>query len=164
MNNLAKNIRYLRKNERWSQEELAKRLNVKRSSIAAYESKNVEPRLRTMLELAKLFDVDIADLIEKDVSASPDRIRSFEENITNISKSQNVKIEFKRTEVLQDFIETTVNTRKMLEGLKVFYKFKAQQKGVLPYQSDVNSFIMLVEHLLNNNESLVNLITKKSSN
>ncbi|MEM9886001.1 MAG: helix-turn-helix transcriptional regulator [Bacteroidota bacterium] len=161
MNNLAKNIRFLRKNENWSQEKLAVQLNVKRSSIAAYESKNVEPRLKTMLELGKLFDVDIADLIEKDISIDPNSARSFKENITDVAKNQNIKVEFKETEVLKEFIDTTVNTRKMLDGLKVFYKFKTQKNGANPYHSDINSFIMLVEHLLNNNETMVNLITKR---
>jgi len=164
VNNLAKNIRFLRKKENWSQEELAKRLNVKRSSIAAYESKNVEPRLRTILELAKIFDTDLADLIEKDVSTATNKVRSFNENVTDIGKTQHLKIEFKETEVLKSFIDTTINTRKMLEGLKVFYKFKAQKEVVSPYQSDVKSFILLVDHLLNNNEMLVNLITKKVDN
>ena len=55
---LSKNLKFLRKSRQWSQEELARRLGIKRSNIAAYESKNVEPRLSLLLSMAKLFNVD----------------------------------------------------------------------------------------------------------
>jgi len=60
----------LRKLNEWSQEELAERLGVKRSSIAAYESKNVEPRLKVIIEMAQVFNVSIVELIEIDLGAN----------------------------------------------------------------------------------------------
>ncbi|MEM8528481.1 MAG: helix-turn-helix transcriptional regulator [Bacteroidota bacterium] len=165
MNNLAKNIRYLRKQENWSQENLASKLGVKRSSIAAYESKNVEPRLKVILELGKLFNVDIADLIEKNIAEDINEIKPFDAEAPEIVKDQiNINLEDKAA--LQEFVSVTTTTRKMLDGLKVFYKFKLNQNGHTSnlYSSDINSFIMLVEHLLNNNEILVNSLTRYSDN
>lgn len=66
-NYLSKNIRYLRKSKKWSQEELALKLGIKRSNIAAYESKNVEPRLGLILQMAKLFNVNMAELIRVNI-------------------------------------------------------------------------------------------------
>jgi len=165
VNNLAKNIRFLRKQESWSQESLAERLGVKRSSIAAYESKNVEPRLKVILQIGKLFDVDMADLIEKDIAENRDEIKSFEMETPELTKNK-INIDLEDKEVLQEFIDATMTTRKMLDGLKVFYKFKLNQNGNTSnlYSSDINSFIMLVEHLLNNNENLVNSLTRYSLN
>lgn len=162
VNNLAKNIRYLRKQKHWSQEELAKKLDVKRSSIAAYESKNVEPRLKTILELGKTFNVDLTDMIEKDIEAAPNEVKPFIDRDTEVLENQPIKIDFKNKGAIQDFIETTISTRKMLDGLKVFYKFKLDRNSDQPnlYSSDINSFILLVEHLLSNNEMLVNFLTK----
>jgi len=164
VNNLAKNIRYLRKQENWSQERLAEQLGVKRSSIAAYESKNVEPRLKVILQLGKLFNVDIADLIEKNISENTNEIRSFDAEAPELSNNK-VSIDLQDEEALQEFVNVTMTTRKMLDGLKVFYKFKLNQNGNTSnlYSSDINSFIMLVEHLLNNNENLVNSLTRYSS-
>ncbi|MEM1324383.1 MAG: helix-turn-helix transcriptional regulator [Bacteroidota bacterium] len=165
MNNLAKNIRFLRKKNRWSQEELAKRIGIKRSSIAAYESKNVEPRLKTILELGKIFNVDIVDLIDSNIAEQGDNIRSFNDGNAEIIDNQPIKIDFKNKSAVQEFIDTTISTRKMLDGLKVFYKFKMDRNSnnndqMKAHTADINSFIMLVEHLLSNNEDLVNFITK----
>lgn len=164
MNNLAKNIRYLRKQENWSQESLAEKIGVKRSSIAAYESKNVEPRLKVILQLGKLFNVDVADLIEKNIAENINEIRSFDTEVPEIPTSK-VNIDLQDEEALQEFVNVTMTTRKMLDGLKVFYKFKLNQNSNKSnlYSSDINSFIMLVEHLLNNNENLVNSLTRYSS-
>lgn len=164
MNNLAKNIRYLRKQENWSQESLAEKIGVKRSSIAAYESKNVEPRLKVILQLGKLFNVDVADLIEKNIAENINEIRSFDTEVPEIPTSK-MNIDLQDEEALQEFVNVTMTTRKMLDGLKVFYKFKLNQNSNKSnlYSSDINSFIMLVEHLLNNNENLVNSLTRYSS-
>ncbi len=164
MNNLAKNIRFLRKKNRWSQEELAQKLNIKRSSIAAYESKNVEPRLKTILELGKTFNVDIVDLIQKNIEEQSEAIKPFKDGKAELVENQPIKIDFKNKGAIQEFINTTMSTRKMLDGLKVFYKFKMERNSnndqLTAHTSDINSFILLVEHLLTNNEALVNFLTK----
>lgn len=163
MNNLASNIRFLRKNVSWSQEELAKRLDVKRSSIAAYESKNVEPRLRTMLEIAKLFDINLSDLIEKDISVSTEATRNFKmkTKVKEANKSTYINTLHKDSKELKAFVDTTVNVKKMLEGLKIFYRFKTHNITENTQQSDVDRFIFLIEHLLNKNEALINTMTKR---
>lgn len=64
---ISKNIRYLRRTAGLSQHQLADETDLKRSNIAAYESKDVEPRLPVVLQLAKFFDVKPEDLILHDL-------------------------------------------------------------------------------------------------
>lgn len=62
---LARNIRYLRKKQGMSQEELAERLGYKSyTTIQKWESGVSEPPLKTAHEIAHIFDVDIDDLVK----------------------------------------------------------------------------------------------------
>ncbi len=64
------NIRYLRKNFGWSQEELGARIGLNRGNIASYENGTAEPKICNLLKLAALFGVSIIDLTQKDLSQS----------------------------------------------------------------------------------------------
>jgi transcriptional regulator with XRE-family HTH domain len=161
MSILAKNIKYLRKKRGWSQETLAGKLDIKRSSIAAYESKNVEPRVSVILAMGKLFNIDIGDLVGKDIQNNPENIDALNGQPPRIIDNQSLKTKIEDLDVLKEFIDATSSTRKMLEGLKVFYKFKQSQSEnkLRDYSSDIEGFIMLLEHLLNQNEQLVDFLT-----
>ena len=60
---IGNNIRYLRKQKGWTQEDLAKRLNYKSfTTIQKWESGVSEPPLRTVKELSDLFGVSVEAL------------------------------------------------------------------------------------------------------
>lgn len=69
---LSEKITYLRKQNGWSQEQLAEQLNVSRQSISKWESGASIPDLDRILKLSKLFDVStdylLKDEIEEDIS------------------------------------------------------------------------------------------------
>lgn len=67
---LADNIRNLRKNRNWSQEELAKQVGLNRGNIASYEKGTAEPKICNLLKIAHLFNVSILDLLGRDLRAS----------------------------------------------------------------------------------------------
>ena len=56
---LGKRIRSLRKEHGLTQEELGKMINVTKVSICCYEKETRTPTLETLLELSKVFKVDI---------------------------------------------------------------------------------------------------------
>ena len=62
---------YLRQKNKLTQVELAKRTNVKQSTIQAYESGRAKPMINTAIQLAKVLGVDVNDLMndEKEISA-----------------------------------------------------------------------------------------------
>lgn len=65
---LAKNIRYLRRKNGWSLADLADRLGYKSfTTIHKWESGVNEPPLKTAHKLARIFNVDIDDLVKVDL-------------------------------------------------------------------------------------------------
>ncbi len=158
---LSHNIRYLRKSKGLSQEDLAKELEIKRSNIAAYESKNVEPRLSIILKIAKYFDIDLQTLIDGKLN-SLDYARNNQENTLLISSDGTLEID--NTEQLQEFVGKSIKIRKVLEGFKAFYDFKKENviadfpnKDKLLF--DIDNFLQLMEHLLTYNETVIKAIS-----
>ncbi|MEZ4947860.1 MAG: helix-turn-helix transcriptional regulator [Saprospiraceae bacterium] len=74
MNNLSKNLKLLRKRKGLSQTQLAEKANITRSRLAAYESKNVEPRMEILIFMANFFEVSLDDLIIADISTQKSEI------------------------------------------------------------------------------------------
>jgi len=163
---LAHNIRFLRKSQKMSQQDLADALAIKRSNIAAYESKNVEPRLRIILELAKLFNVSVKDLIDTPIDTTGS-YAPFEMN-DSPSESSNIDLSQLADTDIQNFIEKSIKIRKVLEGFKAFYNFKksnlqnvSDKKDKLIF--DIDNFLQLMDHLLVYNESVITAINLKPS-
>ena len=65
---LGKNIRYLRKKKRISQEELANQLETARTTLGDYERGNTEPSLQTLVRISEIFSVSVDDLIKTDLN------------------------------------------------------------------------------------------------
>jgi transcriptional regulator with XRE-family HTH domain len=55
MNYVKNNLKFLRKKEALTQEQLATKIGVKRAMIGAYEEGRAEPRLHTLQHLAAYF-------------------------------------------------------------------------------------------------------------
>lgn len=62
------NIRFLRKNARYTQAQLAEQLDIKRSLVGAYEEGRAEPKLSTLVNIARLFSISLDELITVDLS------------------------------------------------------------------------------------------------
>lgn len=65
------NIRFLRKNAGYTQAQLAEQLDIKRSLVGAYEEGRAEPKLSTLVNIARLFNISLDELITVDLS-NPD--------------------------------------------------------------------------------------------
>jgi len=169
-NYLSKNIRFLRKQKHWSQEALAQKLDIKRSNIAAYESKNVEPRLGLILQMAKLFNVNMAELIRIDITEvggvqEPFEVKDADKKAMVFNRGINENVS---PDVLDEFVDRSLSIRKMLEGFKIFYRFKkeaAAENGEPPVSSavDIDNFLNLIDHMLDLNESLIDALGKNSN-
>src|SRR5690554_5840329 len=64
--NLGNKITELRKINKLSQEELAEKLDISRQSISLWETNQSMPSTEKLIELAKIFNVKIDDLINSD--------------------------------------------------------------------------------------------------
>lgn len=70
MGNLSNNLKFLRKQRKMTQADLAMALGIKRPVIGAYEEERAEPKLSLLMEMAKLFEIDVDDLIGRDLNKS----------------------------------------------------------------------------------------------
>lgn len=88
-----KNIKYLRKGRNWSQTELSEMLDVSHGAVGAYESGKNTPSFRVLIKLVEIFEVNLHDLVFRDLrKLGPSKV---EENDTKyvISNSKEDRIE-----------------------------------------------------------------------
>lgn len=152
MNFFAANLRYLRKVNGMSQQFLAKSLGVKRSNVAAYETKNVEPRLDLIIKMAQLFSVSVSEIICVDLG-----IINGNGHLAG-SEHLPVKIPSKspHSQVVARLKDRALETNTMLEGLKLFYEHKQRIKAngtvdvPLDHSStdDVENFLIFIKQML----------------
>ena len=62
------NIKYLRKQKGFTQEQLAEKIGIKRSLVGAYEEGRAEPNLNTLSLFSKIFDLSVDILISEKLS------------------------------------------------------------------------------------------------
>lgn len=62
--NISKNLKLLREQYSYTQQYVADRLGIKWQSYHAYETGVTVPTLKHFIELAKIYDVSLDDLIE----------------------------------------------------------------------------------------------------
>lgn len=67
MVDLNENIRALRKQQNWTQDQFAQKLMIKRSLVGAYEEGRAEPRLELLQKMAELFGISVDQLIGIDL-------------------------------------------------------------------------------------------------
>ncbi len=68
--NLDQTLKSMRKLNGWTQEQLARRVGLKRSLIGAYEEGRAEPKIESLLLFSKLFNLSIDDMISGRVGES----------------------------------------------------------------------------------------------
>jgi transcriptional regulator with XRE-family HTH domain len=82
------NIKYLRKKNGFTQEQMAEQIGIKRSLLGAYEEGRADPRLNNLLSMSSVFNVSVDTLISKDVSklSKEELLAGLITNINNNSK------------------------------------------------------------------------------
>ncbi len=63
MSYAGKNLKYIRKQREWTQEEMANQLQIKRSLVGAYEEERAEPRLEVMESICALFSINLEQFL-----------------------------------------------------------------------------------------------------
>lgn len=67
--NLADNLRKIRKENNLSQEQLADKLGVSRQSVSKWESNQAYPEMDKVLQICKMFNVNIDELMNQDINS-----------------------------------------------------------------------------------------------
>ena len=63
-----KNLKFLRKNKKLSQSELAKELNITRDTIASLENERIKPSFDLLIKIKYFFQINLEDLIFKNLA------------------------------------------------------------------------------------------------
>ena len=70
-----KNLKFLRVQQGMTQKQLAEKLGLKQAAIGAYEEERATPPLTSLLDIMKIFNVNLDDLVKYDLSRMSDKER-----------------------------------------------------------------------------------------
>ena len=70
-------LQFLRKSHNYTQEDLAKKLDISRQAVSKWETGTTIPDLEVLLKISKLYNVTINDILEPNIQ--PQRITDFEQ-------------------------------------------------------------------------------------
>ena len=138
------NLKIIRKNKKMSQEELAEKVNVSRQSVSKWETGESYPEMNNILELCKIFNCKLNDLVHTDMSD----ISSLDEEII-------MKV-VKFNEKKQSEVKTLSNVISIIAKIGRIVLMVA-----IPF---VILSMILIPYLVNNVEVKENEITFKSDN
>ena len=85
INIISKYLQFLRKSHNYTQDDLAKKLNISRQAVSKWETETAIPDLEVLLKISKLYNITINDILEPKVQ--PKRITDFEQ-ISTISERE----------------------------------------------------------------------------
>ena len=76
-NIISRYLQFLRKSHNYTQDDLAKRLDISRQAVSKWETGTAIPDLEVLLKISKLYDVTINDILEPKIQSQ--RITDFEQ-------------------------------------------------------------------------------------
>src|SRR5688500_19627576 len=70
-----KNLKFLRVQQGMTQKQLAEKLGLKQAAIGDYEEERATPPLASLLDIIKIFNVNLDDLVKQDLSRISEKER-----------------------------------------------------------------------------------------
>lgn len=124
VNYLATNIKHLRKQLAFSQEELANRLGLNRGNIASYEKGTAEPKICNLLNLSNFFRVSVMDLTSRDLHC-PHALKIAKDNYQYELKEEDKVI-------MEKFFRQAEELENVMRSLRICQTFKMKCIDELP--------------------------------
>lgn len=115
MSKLSENLKKIRKDNNFSQEDLAEKLGVSRQAISKWESDLAYPEMDKIIQIAKMFNLNIDDLLKNDIRES----KNEKEKKNSINKC------------IDDFLNFISDTTKMFSRMTFGSKIKCLIKMLL---------------------------------
>jgi len=159
MSKLANNLKYLRKKQGLSQGDLAEIFEIARTTLGDYERGKTEPNLEMLTKIAKQFDVNIHDLILKNLTLDELEITRNEELkvlAISIDADNNENIELVDTKAEAGYLDSFNDPEYIRELPKIsfpnipqgtFRGFEIQGDSMLPMESGSIVICSYVEKL-----------------
>ena len=106
--NLADNLKKIRKEHNLSQEQLAEKLGVSRQSVSKWESNLAYPEMDKVLQLCKMFNLNIDELLNQDIK----EVNDNKQTKNNVNK------------FIDDFLDYITKTIDMFSSMRFIQKVK----------------------------------------
>lgn len=171
MHYFAKNLKYLRREKGLSQEQMAGLVGLNRGNIASYEKQSAEPSMLNLTKIGNFFNVELNDIIEKDLSLKDDIIYKLDD--TDLAGSVDDKpVKELFIESLEDnqkkiekFRERSDEMARILDGFKQFHKFRMENSAKLSddvkkMALDYEKLLEVLEEVLSTNKHMMELLDK----
>ena len=142
---LATNLRLLRKDLNYSQEELAGKVGLNRGNIASYENGSAEPRICNLIKLATLFRVSIIDLTQRDLRKIKARSAHKLQDLSAIVDGDRQRMD--------EFVRKAEEIETVFKSLHNCCRFKTKTLGEVP--RDMQILLMNFEQLHEAAQSLL---------
>lgn len=89
------NIKYLRNETKLSQQALADKIGVDRSTISRIENNEIETTIDNAIKIANAFNIDLSDLVGKDLRLKQDVPESeYDKKLKQLETDTGVKISY----------------------------------------------------------------------
>lgn len=161
-----KNLKFLRKVKGWNQEELANNLGIKRSSIAAYESKEVEPRLKVIFKMADLLGVEFEKMVRELLTTPAQLLENNGKEETYGEKIDLFSFNSANAQTIDWFEENIHKYRKITNGNASLQTIKEERKegsteAFVLAMGEVSNILFLMNKLLETDEELLRALKEK---
>ena len=113
--NLAENLKKIRKENNLSQEQLAEKLGVSRQSVSKWEAGQAYPEMDKVLQICKLFNLNMDELFNQDVK----EVNEVKESKANVNR------------YIDDFLDFITKTIDMFSSLRFKEKIKCLFEQIL---------------------------------
>lgn len=130
------NIKHLRNIKNISQQNLADKIGVDRSTISRIENGEIETTIDNAIKIADVLDVSLNDLVSKDLKFDNAKIINISEDIIKIPVYGIIKAGTP-IEAQQDILEYVDIPKDWTKGGKTYYGLKISGDSMFPkYQTD----------------------------
>lgn len=144
---IGSNIKALRKAKKMTQEDLGKKISVKRQQIANYESGETSIPLQSAVHISSIFDISIDDLIFRDFTIKPNSQSTVILKQKNDPQKISEEDEYKMKGVLENHINKLIDIK--LEPLNEAMQkvlFKLDMEGL---KSELEDELKMVNNIIN---------------
>lgn len=132
---LNNNIKHLRQLKGMSQQSLADKVGIDRSTISRIENNEIETTIDNAIKISEVFDIPIGELITKNLQFDNAELIE-DENVAYIPVLGVIKAGIP-IEAQQDILEYVDIPKRWLQGGKTFYGLKISGDSMYPkYQTD----------------------------
>ena len=129
MNIISKYLQFLRKSNNYTQDDLAKKLDVSRQAISKWETGMTITDLEVLLKISKLYGITINDILEPKIQYQ--RITDFEQISTISEKELKEALEqFDTNSLVTALMGASPETNSFCEGLFPDIDFEMTRKNI----------------------------------